>query len=105
MKLKDWLRDVRGKKEPGDEYVNFAEVPPEPEGPYRARMAASLSHRATPAGFEVKEREVVTGKLELLYRIHCPCDHHWDAFDFQRMSICPNCGRAVLVDPPKGPAG
>ena len=102
MKLKNWLRDVGGKRTPEDEYVDSAEVPPEPEGPYRARMAAS-THRHAPEGFDVNEREVVTGHAELLYRILCPCGHHWDTQQFHKMSLCPKCSRAVLVDEPKLP--
>jgi hypothetical protein len=66
-------------------------------------MAVS-TRQATAAGFEVKEREVVTGVLQLVYRIHCPCGHQWDAPNFQRMSICTECGRAVLVEAPTLPS-
>ena len=103
MKLKDWLREARGKRSPGDVYVNFAEAPTEPEGPYRARMAAA-THRPAPEGIDVSEREVVRGEVQLVYRIRCTCGHQWETLDFQRMSICPKCGCAVLVDPPKLPS-
>ena len=102
MKLKNWLRDVGGKRTPEDEYVDSAEVPPEPEGPYRARMAAS-THHAAPVGIDVNEREIVAGHVELFYRILCPCGHHWDSVEFQKMSLCPQCGRAVLVEEPTLP--
>jgi len=48
----------------------------------------------------VNEREVVTGHVDLVYRIHCPCGYHWDTQQFQKMSLCAKCGRAVLVDQP-----
>jgi DNA-directed RNA polymerase subunit RPC12/RpoP len=104
MKLKDWLRDPRGKQPPDEVYVDAAAVPAEPEGPYRARMAAA-THTAASGGIDVSEREVVTGQLQLIYRIRCTCGHQWDALQFQRMSICPQCGRAVLVEAPKPSAG
>jgi len=103
MKLKDWLRDVRGKRPTEEVYVDFAEVPTEPEGPYRARMTVA-AHQRAPEGIDVNEREVVTGEVQLLYRMSCPCGHRWDALDFQRMSLCAKCGRAVIVDPPKRPS-
>ena len=103
MKLKDLLSDVRGKKPPEEIYFDAAQLPAEPEGPYRARIAEAQYH-AAPPGIDVSEREVVTGRLQLLYRIHCPCGHQWDATDFQRVSLCSNCDRAVLVDMPRLPA-
>jgi hypothetical protein len=100
MKLKDWIRDVRGKGEPEETYVDSAAAPSEPEGPYRARVAESTHHASAPEGIDVNEREVVTGRLELVYRIHCPCGHGWDSVEFQRMTLCPKCGRPVLVELP-----
>jgi len=100
MKLKNWLPHVGGKPAPEEHYIDSAEVPPEPEGPYRARMAVATHHRA-PEGIDVNEREVVTGRLELLYRIYCPCGHDWATLQFQQVTLCAKCGRAVLVDQPK----
>jgi hypothetical protein len=103
MKLKDWLRQLRGKEPPEqDTYVDGADLPSEPEGPYRARVEEAR-HRAAPQGFDVGEREVVAGRLQGLHVVHCPCGHHWDEPDVQRMRICPGCGRAVLVEPPSPP--
>jgi hypothetical protein len=103
MKLKDWLRDVRGKPQPEEVYVDGAALSAEPEGPYRARMEEA-THRSTPEGIDVGEREVVTGQLQLLLRIRCPCGHEWDTLEFHRMTLCPQCDRAVLVDVPELPA-
>jgi len=100
VKIKDWIRDVRGKQPPEEVYVDAAEVPTEPEGPYRARMAEA-TRRAVPQGIDVSEREVVAGEVQVLYRTRCPCGHQWDAVEFQRLSLCQNCGRAVLVEAPK----
>lgn len=102
MKLKNWIPHVGGKQAPEDQYVDSAEVPPLPEGPYRARMVEA-THRRAPEGIDVKEREVVTGRLELLFRISCPCGHQWATLKFQQVTLCTQCGSAVLVDPPKLP--
>ena len=67
MKLKNWLPHVGGKQAPEERYIDSAEVPPEPEGPYRARMAEATHHRA-PEGIDVKEREVVTGRCRARHR-------------------------------------
>lgn len=104
MTLKSWIRDVRGQRPTEEAYVDFAAVPPEPEGPYRARMAVA-THERTQAGIDVSEREVVSGELQVLYRTRCPCGHQWDGLDFQRVSLCAKCGRAVLVDAAKLPPG
>lgn len=101
MKLKDLLRGVGGKQPPEETYVDGASVPAEPEGPYRARLTESTRHAASAEGFDVREREVVTGMLQVVYRTHCPCGHEWDAPEFVRMSLCQKCGRAVLVEAPK----
>lgn len=99
MDLKKWIHDVGRTKPPEEVYLDGAEVPDEPEGPYRARMTAA-AHRPAAEGIDVGEREVVTGRLQLVYRTRCPCGHQWDALDFQRLSLCPKCSRAVLVEPP-----
>jgi uncharacterized circularly permuted ATP-grasp superfamily protein len=102
MKLKDWLRNARGKRPPEEVYVHLADAPAEPEGPYRARLAEA-THQPAVVGIDVSEREVVRGELQVLYRTHCPCSHQWDTLHFHRMSICPKCGCAVLVNVPKLP--
>lgn len=101
--LKNWIRNARGKQEQ-ETYVDSAEVPAEPEGPYRAR-ASTAPHEHKPPGFEVRERQVVNGELQVLYQVHCPCGHQWSSTQFQRMSVCPQCDRAVLVAVPPPPEG
>ena len=103
MKLKDWLRDIRGKRPPEEVYVHFAEAPAEPDGPYRARVSTAIRQPAVD-GIDVSERDVVRGELQVMYRTHCPCGHAWDTLQFHRMSICPKCGCAVLVSAPKLPS-
>jgi hypothetical protein len=104
MKLKNWIRDARGNRSPEEKYVNAVDAPSEPEGPYRARMAAATHHPA-PEGIDVREREVVVGTLELRYCTRCPCGHEWESAQFQRMTLCAKCGRAVLVEAPSLPSG
>jgi len=96
--LKNWFRAVRGKQKP-DVYVDFAAIPEEPVGPYRAREVTA-SRETAAEGFEVREREVVKGELQVLYLIRCPCGYRWSSPQFQRMSVCPQCDRAVLVAAP-----
>jgi hypothetical protein len=103
MKLKELLRGVAGKQPAHETYVDSASVPAAPEGPYRARMEHAAHHSAAPSGIDVGEREVVTGALQVLYRVSCPCGHQWDSEQFQRIGICAKCGRAVLVEKPTLP--
>lgn len=103
MKLKDWIRDARGDRSPEEKYVDAADAPSVPEGPYRARMAES-THHSVPDGIDVSEREVVAGQLELRYCTRCPCGHEWASAQFQRLSLCTKCGRAVLVEDPAPPS-
>ena len=102
INLKDWIRDVRGKRTPEEVYVDSTTVPEEPAGPYRARQEKAAQERVV-EGIEVTERETVSGELRLLFQTRCPCGHQWEAAQFQRMTICPNCGRAVLVNVPALP--
>ena len=103
MKIKDWIRDVRGKQPPEETYVDSAEAPVEPEGPYRARLTTSEHHRVV-EGIDVTERETVKGEVQVVYRTHCPCGHHWDSAELQRFTLCSICGRAVLAELPKLPS-
>ena len=99
MDLKKWIPEVGRTKQREDVYVDGAAVPDEPDGPYRARMTGA-AHRPPAEGIDVTEREVVVGRLQLVYRTSCPCGHQWDALDFQRLTLCPKCARAVLLAPP-----
>jgi hypothetical protein len=102
INLKDWIRGVRGERKPEEVYVDSTTVPDEPAGPYRARQEKAAQERVV-EGIEVTERETVSGELRILFQIRCPCGHRWEIEQFQRMSICPNCGRAVLVNVPTLP--
>lgn len=102
MKLKDWLRLVRKEPETKETYVDGSELHAEPEGPYRARLQQA-THHTTPEGIDVLEREIVKGQLQLLFRTRCPCGHEWDSHEFHRVTLCPKCGRPVLVEVPQLP--
>lgn len=102
MKLKKWIRDVRGRHPPEETYVDSAEAPVEPEGPYRARMTKS-EHERVVEGIDVTERETVKGEVQLIYRTRCPCGHQWESAELQRFTLCSKCGRAVLAELPKLP--
>ncbi len=102
MKLKKWIRDVRGRHPPEETYVDSAEAPVEPEGPYRARMTKS-EHERVVEGIDVTERETVKGEVQLIYRTRCPCGHQWESAELQRFTLCSKCGRAVLAELPNLP--
>ena len=102
MKIKDWIRDVRGKQPPERLTLIRREAPVEPEGPYRARLTKSGHERAV-EGIDVTERETVKGEVQVIYRTSCPCGHHWESVELQRFTLCPKCGRAVLAELPKLP--
>jgi hypothetical protein len=99
IKLRKWFRVLRGPRPPEEIYVDSATVPAEPEGPYRARLEAAAQQR-TVAGVDVGEREVVAGEWLAGDQLRCPCGHRWQGTEVQRMNLCPQCGRAVLVEVP-----
>lgn len=102
INLRKWFRDLLGPRPPEETYVDSAAVPAEPEGPYRARREAAAQQRAV-AGVDVGEGEVVAGEWLADDELRCPCGHHWQVTQFQRMNLCPQCGRAVLVEVPSPP--
>lgn len=76
-------------------YVDWRELPPEPESPYRARL--TLPAERTPPGFELREREVVHGEVRTIYEIHCACGKRWLTPQRESVQLCPRCARAVLL--------
>lgn len=96
--LVGWVGRIRERLKP-TAYVDWSEVPDGPESPYRARLTSPTDH--SPEGVEVLEREVVRGKVSVVYEIRCGCGRRWFSPRFERVHLCPRCGRAVLVDPPE----
>ena len=94
MRLKDWLNEVSDRLKP-TAYVEFRDIPDEPESPYRARVSAALD--LGPAGVEVCEREIVRGEIQMVYAIRCPCGRRWFDTSPDRLQVCPKCGKAVLL--------
>jgi hypothetical protein len=81
-------------------YVDGCDVPDLPESPYRARLTIPIEH--APEGVEVRERDVVRGRMKVVYEIRCACGRRWFNPQLERVQLCPRCGRAVLLQPPSG---
>ncbi len=79
-------------------YVDGRDVPDPPESPYRARLTIAPEH--APEGVEVRERDVVRGKMKVVYEIRCACGKRWFNPRLERVQLCPRCGRAVLLQTP-----
>jgi hypothetical protein len=98
MKIRQWLGDVRERLAP-ETYVSASDVPEEPQGPYRARAPRGLA--AATNEVEVREREMVRGKVEIVYAIRCACGRRWFSTEFESIQTCPKCARAVLLEQPR----
>jgi len=77
-------------------YVSAADVPDEPQSPYRARLGVATEQ--PDAGVEVREREVVRGTVRIVYEIRCDCGRRWFHRRRERVQLCPRCARAVLIE-------
>jgi hypothetical protein len=77
-------------------YVDAAELPDEPQSPYRARLG--VPPEQPDEGVEVREREVVRGTTSIVYEIRCVCGRRWFNRRRERLNICPRCARAVLLE-------
>lgn len=92
-----WISGLRDRLAPTT-YVDSSDVPDLPEPPYRARLSIPLEQGAD--GVEVREREVVRGKMRTIYEVHCPCGKRWFNPRLETVQLCPRCNRAVVLNPP-----
>jgi hypothetical protein len=96
--LADWAGRLRERLAPVS-YVDGATLRDDvPLTPFRARL--TLPAEQSPDGVEVREREVVRGKVRIVYEIRCGCGRRWFHRELQRVQLCPRCGSAVLVEAP-----
>jgi hypothetical protein len=101
-RIGDWFRRVRVRLGPST-YVDFADIPDERPCPYRARL--TLPKEALEANADLEEREVVRGKVRLLYEIRCSCGRRWFSPKLEVAQVCPRCDRAVLLETGRQAAG
>jgi hypothetical protein len=94
MRLVSGLRD---RLKPNT-YVDWSDIPDEPEPPYRARLTLSAEKSAD--GLELREREIVRGEMTMIYEVRCPCGKRWFNPRFENVQICPRCSCAVLLQRP-----
>lgn len=94
----DWVGRLRARLGPTT-YVNWSDVPDEPLSPYRARLSMPATEEST--GTDIQEREVVRGKVRLIYEVRCRCGKRWFNPRFERVQLCPRCECAVLLDEPE----
>jgi len=95
MRLVSGLRD----RLRSNTYVDWSDIPDEPESPYRARLTL-LPEQRGPDGLDVREREVVRGDVTTIYEVRCPCGKRWFNPQFENVQICPRCSCAVLLQRP-----
>ena len=92
-----WLQRLRNRLTPG-QYVDWSDLPDEPESPYRARL--TVRKEDVPDDIEVGGREVVPGEMKIIYEVRCACGKRWFNPRRENVQLCPRCGRAVLLRDP-----
>lgn len=96
-----WLARLRDRLAP-TRYIDGTDLPAEPESPYRARV--TVPKEQIPDGVEIGEREVVSGRMKIVYEVRCACGRRWFNPRLENVQLCPRCGRAVLLRDPAKPA-
>jgi hypothetical protein len=98
MAIKNWLDEMRARLA-REAYIDANDIPDEDEGPYCARL--TMAEERGPDGLEVRERDIVRGRVDIVYAIRCPCGRRWFSPKFESVHVCPKCSRAVLIQPPR----
>ena len=92
-----WLSRLRDRVAP-TQYIDGSDLPAEPESPYRARL--TVPKEQVPDDVEIGEREVVSGRMRVVYEVRCACGRRWFNPRLENVQLCPRCGRAVLLRDP-----
>jgi hypothetical protein len=99
--LPGWVHKLRDRFRPGT-YVDWSDIPEGPTSPYRARLTFPVDEK--PAGADLDEREVIRGKMTVIYEVRCRCGKRWFNRKPDPIQICPRCGCALLLTSPDGSA-
>lgn len=92
-----WLQRLRNRLTPS-QYVDWSDLPDEPESPYRARL--TVHKEDVPDDIEIGAREVVSGEMKVIYEVRCSCGKRWFNPRRENVQLCPRCDRAVLLRDP-----
>lgn len=96
-RIRGWLHRLRDRLHL-TEYVDWSDLPAEPESPYRARVSPPKDQ--TPDDVELGRRDVVQGSMKVVYEIRCACGKRWFNPHLENIQLCPRCDRAVLLRDP-----
>jgi hypothetical protein len=96
-RLAGWVSDIKLRLVPTT-YVDYADIPDDAPSPYRARL--TLPRHVTETQEDLREREVVRGKVRIVYELRCPCGRRWFSTRLEYVRICPRCDRAVVIKDP-----
>ena len=92
-----WWQRLRNRLRPS-QYVDWSDLPAEPESPYRARL--TVRKEEVPDEIELGKRDVVPGEMKVIYEVRCACGKRWFNPRRENVQLCPRCDRAVLLRDP-----